>query len=56
VRAEELVWGALLALTVYAAKEADFNQGFLPVFITNPFNVSILASFMELGTDVLWHA
>jgi hypothetical protein len=37
--ARRMVWAAMMAHTVYTATEAEFHQGFLPLFITEPFNV-----------------
>jgi hypothetical protein len=43
IRKEEsrrLAWAALYTYTLFTAKEAELNQTFTPLFITEPFNVS----------------
>jgi hypothetical protein len=51
IRKEEIrrmVWAAHNAFTVYTSKEVEFNQNFLPLFLTNPFNVSIPSSIAPI--------
>jgi hypothetical protein len=46
IRKEEnrrMVWGAMQAFTAYLTAESEFSRGFLPLFTTEPFNVSFLA-------------
>lgn len=39
-----MVWSAMQAFAAYTAKEVEFGYGFLPLFITEPFNARLLSS------------
>lgn len=44
MQANGVVWCALQVFTAYTAKEAEFELGFLPLHITEPFNASVFFS------------
>lgn len=37
-----MVWNAMLVLAMYATKEAEFDEGSLPLYIIDPLNASVL--------------